>query len=413
MIGLSLYSGVGGMDLAAHWSGIQTVAMCETDEYNRSVLRRHWPDVPIFEEDSIVTDESLCERVAGWGGADIIFGGPPCQPFSVAGLRRAEEDPRHRWPTMARIVDELRPSFVVVENVAGFEDVAQRIVRPELESIGYSTVRFDIPAAASGQSNPRMRIFVVAYTDVSGRKERRKREPKGAAERAAECGGSVSGMANAKSSGRGFGRKCRAGSEISAFGDCGSVGDADERGRGIERTETERAGVGPKPQRASEGMADADSERRSQSEGGEPEQRRRALDGSESGMVNSANIGSKEGVEHEAGPEIGRSARRDHDGGSARTPESRLERVSDRVTARMDAALWPAPRLIGIDANGNTVTLPSQQHEWEPPRTTTERELRRKRLKAIGNICSPHQAYPIFAFIVEIYALLRSAIQTV
>ena len=145
---LSLYSGVGGMDYGAHMAGIETVAMCEADPWNRSILNRHWPGVHVYESDEQITAESL--RELGIDRIDIVAGGPPCQPFSVAGKQEGTADPRHRWPQMARIIGELRPAFAVIENVAGFSDVAEQLVRADLESLGYRTVRFDLPAASVG-----------------------------------------------------------------------------------------------------------------------------------------------------------------------------------------------------------------------------------------------------------------------
>lgn len=161
---LSLYSGIGGLDLGAHYAGIETVAFCEADAYCRSVLSRHWPEVPCYESDEFISAASLRDRGVDPNSIDIVAGGPPCQPFSVAGKQRGTNDPRHRWPAMAGIVAELRPPFVVVENVVGFADVAERLVRPDLESLGYTTVRFDIPAAAVGASLVSERIFIVGST---------------------------------------------------------------------------------------------------------------------------------------------------------------------------------------------------------------------------------------------------------
>lgn len=126
---LSMYSGIGGIDLAAHHAGIETVAFCEMDAFCQSILRRHWPGVPIIERDTDVTAETLRQLGIGGGYVDIVAGGPPCQPFSVAGRRDGTADERHRWPEMARVVDEVRPAFVLVENVAGFSEVAEQLVR--------------------------------------------------------------------------------------------------------------------------------------------------------------------------------------------------------------------------------------------------------------------------------------------
>jgi DNA (cytosine-5)-methyltransferase 1 len=162
---LSLYSGIGGIDLAARWADMTTVAFCEMNLFCRSVLRRHWPGVPILEKDTDVTTDVVRDRV------DLIVGGPPCQPFSVAGRRDGVVDARHRWPEMARIAREFRPSYLLVENVPGFSVVAEQLVRADLDGIGYRTIRVDLPAAGVGAPHKRERIFVLAYTDRSLRLE--------------------------------------------------------------------------------------------------------------------------------------------------------------------------------------------------------------------------------------------------
>src|SRR5207248_5374871 len=116
----------------------------------------------IFESDEDVSAESLLS--SGVGEIDIIAGGPPCQPFSVAGKQAGVADPRHRWPQMARIVAELHPAWVVVENVGGFLDVAKPLVLPDLERLGYDAWAIQIPAAAVGAPHGRARIFIVAYS---------------------------------------------------------------------------------------------------------------------------------------------------------------------------------------------------------------------------------------------------------
>ena len=108
----SLFSGIGGLDLGVEWAlDAHPAFFCETDEYCRAVLERHWPGVPIVPDVREI-DESL-------GPVDVLHCGYPCQPFSVAGLRQGEEDPRHLWPAMARAIRLLRPRVVVGENVAG------------------------------------------------------------------------------------------------------------------------------------------------------------------------------------------------------------------------------------------------------------------------------------------------------
>ena len=161
---LSLFSGIGGIDLAAKWAGIETVAFCEIEPFCQKVLKKHWPNVPIFEDVKKLGKEALED--ARIGRVDIVAGGYPCQPYSLAGERKGHEDDRALWPEMFRIISEVRPDWVIGENVAGHVSLGLDNTLSDLEGIGYSCQTFIIPARAVGAVHSRERIFIVANSSV-------------------------------------------------------------------------------------------------------------------------------------------------------------------------------------------------------------------------------------------------------
>lgn len=160
---LSLFSGIGGLDLAAEWAGIETVGQCEWADYPTKVLEKHWPDIPRWKDIRTLTGGSFYERT-GRRTVDIISGGFPCQPFSVAGKQRGKEDDRFLWPEMVRVIAELRPTWVIGENVAGIINLALDDILFDLESQGYETRTFLLPAHAVGAPHRRYRTAIVGYS---------------------------------------------------------------------------------------------------------------------------------------------------------------------------------------------------------------------------------------------------------
>ena len=160
---LDLFSGIGGFSLGLERAGgFETVAFCEIEPFPRAVLAKHWPDVPCFEDIRELTHDQV-------GPVDLITGGYPCQPFSLAGKRQGERDDRHLWPEMFRLVDELRPTWVIGENVAGHINMGLDQVLSDLESKDYTTRPFVIPACAKDAPHRRDRVWIIAHDDCQQR----------------------------------------------------------------------------------------------------------------------------------------------------------------------------------------------------------------------------------------------------
>lgn len=146
---LSLFSGIGGLDLAAEWAGFKTVGQCEYADYPYAVLQKHWPGVPKWRDIRTLTAEDFYAKTR-LHTVDIISGGFPCQPFSVAGKQRGTADDRYLWPEMCRIVRELHPAWVVGENVAGIVRIALAGIFSDLQSIGYTARAYSSAARDVG-----------------------------------------------------------------------------------------------------------------------------------------------------------------------------------------------------------------------------------------------------------------------
>ena len=165
---LSLFSGIGGLDLAAEMAGFETVGQVEWADYPTKVLEKHWPDVPRWRDIRELTGGDFYERT-GLRTVDVVSGGFPCQPFSVAGKRGGKEDDRYLWPEMLRIIHELKPTWVLGENVPGIVDLALDQVLSDLESEGYEIQCFLVPACGVDAPHKRERVAIVAHAiDRSG-----------------------------------------------------------------------------------------------------------------------------------------------------------------------------------------------------------------------------------------------------
>jgi DNA (cytosine-5)-methyltransferase 1 len=151
----SLFSGIGGIDLGLQRAGMTPAWHSEIEPYACRVLAKHWPDVPNLGD---IRDIDW----TGVAGVDLVAGGYPCQPFSHAGVRRGEEDPRHLWPMFAECLRVVRPRYALLENVSGHLSLGFGSVLADLAALGYDAQWDCIPAAAVGAPHLRDRVFVIA-----------------------------------------------------------------------------------------------------------------------------------------------------------------------------------------------------------------------------------------------------------
>ncbi len=164
---LDLFSGIGGFSLGLEETGgFETVAFCDIEEFPRKVLQKHWPHVKQYKDIKELTYDKL--KADGIDTIDIITGGYPCQPFSVAGRKKGEEDPRHLWPEYFRLVKELRPTWVIGENVSGHIKLGLDTVIKDLESEGYAVRPFSISASSVGANHQRERVWIMGYSEHNG-----------------------------------------------------------------------------------------------------------------------------------------------------------------------------------------------------------------------------------------------------
>jgi len=159
---LDLFSGIGGFSLGLERTGgFETKAFCEIDPFCIKVLKKHWPDVPVYRD---IFELEGTES----GDIDVVVGGDPCQPHSHAGKQRGKRDNRYLWPEMLRIIAKTRPSWIINENVAG--SIANMVLDTkcaDLEREGYATRPYFIPAIGIGAPHRRRRVWLIAKSHDS------------------------------------------------------------------------------------------------------------------------------------------------------------------------------------------------------------------------------------------------------
>ena len=163
----SLFSGIGGFDLAAQWMGWENVFQCEKEAFCQRILRFYWPNAKLYG--NVREFDARDYR----GTIDVLSGGFPCQPFSVAGKRKGTADDRYLWPEMCRVINEVRPRWVVGENVLGLLNWRRGMVfeqvQADLEAAGYEVWAYILPAAGIGAPHRRERVWIVAHAGGDGR----------------------------------------------------------------------------------------------------------------------------------------------------------------------------------------------------------------------------------------------------
>ena len=263
---LDLFSGIGGFSLGLERAGMETVAFCEYDKKCRQVLKKHWPRVPQYEDVRTLTKEQLDKD--GITDIGLICGGYPCQPFSTAGKRQGEADDRALWKEYFRLIKEIRPTWVIAENVAGHISMGLDNVLADLESEDYAVQTFVIPACAVDAKHRRDRVWIIANNDSDGcyvddeGQSGSKRQTLGSTKSLGEHRSSGDRESN-QNSGRVQGARVDEQSRKEDVGHSQSIrhnsGENTERER-AENEQNERQRIWGKPGRSSEDVAHTDSQ---------------------------------------------------------------------------------------------------------------------------------------------------------
>jgi DNA (cytosine-5)-methyltransferase 1 len=185
----SLFSGIGGLDLGLERAGMRVIWQSEIDPYASRVLNKHWPEVPNYGDIKKIQWEQIQRP-------DVLCGGYPCQPFSTAGKRRGEEDPRHLWPWVREAISRLRPRYAILENVRGHLSMGGLSVIGELATLGYDAEWRIVSAASVGANHRRDRIVIVAYPNSERLERERAEQPTARPTRSGENSREVVANAN-------------------------------------------------------------------------------------------------------------------------------------------------------------------------------------------------------------------------
>lgn len=167
---IGLFEGIGGFSLAAKWMGWQTVAWCEWNEFCQKVLKQHFKNATGHGDIDLTDFKIYANRI------DVLTGGFPCQPYSVAGLRKGKMDERHKWPQMLRAIREIKAPWIVGENVYGLLNWSNGLVFDEvqndLENEGYEVQTIILPACSKNAPHIRKRIWFIAYSHSNDARRR-------------------------------------------------------------------------------------------------------------------------------------------------------------------------------------------------------------------------------------------------
>lgn len=344
----SLFSGIGGLDLAAHWAGFDTKWFVEKEPFCQKVLAKHWPNVPILD------DVFTCDHPPY---VDVIVGGFPCQPFSVAGNRKGKDDERYLLPEMLRIVDEVKPYAVLFENVPGFpslNDGAEfKYLLRTLAEMGFDAQWGHLRASDVGAPHKRERWFCVAYVvnpsqHISGNK---------------------------------------------------SKGNAIQLQQTIDRATDKRTDREPLHEKE---LGNTDSRRCEQYD-----TKKRQLRVSNAGC-NDMGYAERGGLGWVNGRRSGSQLADGYTQSGQGQVKSQLGGITYGVSSGMDGDRGRGnERLINSDSKhpsfftGFPARPGEPQHAYEPPRTAPSTPTTNARIKALGNAVVPQVAYPIFQALAE------------